>query len=144
MRVSGEKLLKNSVYASVNIYCNSMRPIEISRLLDIDADSHIEKGHKTPGGSIAPHNSWVFSSKSRISSSDLNDHLQYLVDKFSGKETQLNEILTQSESWSRILCYWESQTGNGGPSIKKKTLAALSGLPFDLDFDIWFVDAPTD
>jgi hypothetical protein len=40
----------------------------------------------------------------------------------------------------RIMCFWESASGNGGPGFDHEFLRELSTFPLDLHLDVWFAE----
>ena len=128
--------MSRSVYASINIYSQEVSPVEVSSILSIDPDRSVCKGEEIRQGTIAKQNAWIYTSKDRVESDNLENHIEFLLDAIDGKSLSLNTVL-ESDSWMRILCFWESPEGNGGPVLSSKLIRKLSKFPFDIEFDVW-------
>ena len=80
---------------------------------------------------------WFLSTKDRLDSKDIRAHIWELISDLNDKRSVL-KVLVESGWQVDIYCYWESQSGNGGPYFDVSTLSALSLLEIELGFDIWF------
>ncbi len=128
--------MTRTVYASINIYSDSVPPDEITRMLSVDCDRAVFKGKEIRSGVVAEQHAWIYTSKDRVTSEELNDHLEYLLNIIDDNSFQLQSI-DEKDSWMRIFCFWESPNGNGGPIIPSKMIKRLAEFPFDLEFDVW-------
>ncbi len=123
-------------YATLCIYHGVLKPEEITTQLNLKPDRVVRKGAPGIQGTI-PRNGWFRTSKDRADSKDVRFHIALLMKLLSSRKKQLAG-LKKKGCELRIMCFWESASGNGGPFLDHVFLRDLSMLPVDLDFDVWF------
>ena len=86
---------------------------------------------------------WFWSSQRSVSSTDVADHLRYVLELISRAGLDLANLLRLGcKCW--VSCFWVSSSGNGGPGLEPDVMAALSALNVPLYFDIYFGDERAD
>lgn len=125
-------------YATFCIYHDRLEPEAITALLRIKPDRKVRKGDPAIKGTI-PTNGCFLTTQDRASSKDVRSHIALLIQKLIPRKRILNTLKRKGCKF-KIMCLWESASGNGGPYLNQAFLKKLSVLPIDLDFDIWFPD----
>ena len=90
---------------------------------------------------VGRFNGWFLSSKGRLSSRDLRDHLDWLFEMVEPRRACI-EALRAGGCRFYIFCFWISKDGHGGPIISVSQSQKLAEFQFDLDLDIYFVGGP--
>ena len=80
---------------------------------------------------------WYLSTQDKITSVDVTDHLESLLNTLETKKAKILQLSTEGYDM-RVFCFWESFVGNGGPVLTSKIMSKLSELSLELHFDIWF------
>lgn len=123
-------------YATLCIYSNELPGDEFSLRLGIAPDRTVQKGQKLRQ-TIAERHGWFLGTQEIVESNDLAAHIQWLLDQLSSKREILHDFQNRGCE-IRIMCFWESATGNGGPVFDHQLIQDLGKIPIDLHFDIWF------
>jgi len=63
-----------------------------------------------------------------------------VLDRLEPVRTKLEEYAAQSNVEKDLFCFWESATGNGGPSFSPFLLARIVSMDLALGLDIYFAD----
>lgn len=129
-------------YATLCIYSEKVTADSVSHELDIVPNRTVQKGQKLRL-STAERHGWFLGSQHQIDSKDLAAHIQWFVDQLSTKRDVLSGFYNNGCE-IRIMCFWESATGNGGPILDHQLLKDLGEMSVDLHFDIWFDDEDND
>jgi hypothetical protein len=130
-------------YATLRVYHKTANPSSVSRCLRIEPSSSQVAGKTSVRKGKIITNSisgWFFSSEDRIDSCDSAKHLRWLFAQLEGKIEQF-EKLRSSGWWMDISCFWDSESGHGGPNLDSKVLNSLSRLGMDVWFDVYFAGA---
>lgn len=123
-------------YATLCIYHDDVPPEEITSHLGITPDRTVRKGQILRLGT-ALRNGWFYGTLDRIDSKDLGFHIHSLANELKDKRQQLFELERKGYE-IRIMCFWASTSGNGGPVFDHQLLVELSEIPVDVHFDVWF------
>lgn len=126
-------------YATLCIYHQDKSPEEVTNALSTQPTRQQKVGEKLRKNKTVDLNGWFLTTKDEIDSKDVRAHIWDLIKKIEGKGDVLKDMIDQGYVM-RMTCLWESASGNGGPIVDVRTMAALSTLQIDLDFDIWFAD----
>jgi hypothetical protein len=126
-------------YATLCIYPGIHNPDEVTKMLQLQPSRVQYKDQLLPGhrNKIAKINGWFLGSNENVKSKDLRRHLNWLLGKIRDKEQKLLQ-LRLNDYEIRVLSFWESTHGNGGPILDYATMRELGNLQIDLHFDIWF------
>lgn len=124
-------------YATLCIYHVEITPEEITSCLGLDPDRVVRKGQRLRLGGGAPRHAWIRGTRDKIDSKDLRSHIDFLTSELHDKLKELFDLDSKGCEM-RIMCFWASASGNGGPYLDHQVIVKLAELPFDLDFDVWF------
>jgi hypothetical protein len=124
-------------YATLCIYHQDVSPNDITNTLSVQPSREQRVGGKLRKNRVVNLNGWFLTSEGDVDSKDVRAHIWHLIKKIENKGDALKNMIERGHE-IRMTCLWESASGNGGPIIDIKTMAALSALQIELDFDIWF------
>lgn len=123
-----------TTFASLRLVGGSVDPSAITAVLGIEPTFQIGVGEVFPKGSRPrTEGIWAISTKGRLHSSDLQDHVEALLDMLMPDFMQHVPTGCRCE----IQCTWFSATGHGGPSLPAHVLTRLGAFGIDLDFDFY-------
>jgi hypothetical protein len=125
-------------FATLRIVGKTLSPAEITVRLQLTPTETKAIGEARGRTAKWPHTYWEFSSRERIHSTELNDHLLWLT---SAIEPTLHELqqLQAEEFLVDIFCFLEITSSQGGISIAPEVSRRLGVLNLDLGLDIYFV-----
>ncbi len=112
----------------VTDYLNLL-PTKISRKGDVRR----RKGSPSPNrkGSVCRVNRWEISSSREVSSMDLRDHLDWLIEKLKPCEEALWRLQNVPGITMTVSCLWASR-GSGGPVIWPEQMIGLARLNLEV------------
>jgi hypothetical protein len=117
-----------------------LNPEDVTRLLHFDPTETAAKGSKTTSSAgktrTAPTGRWILETDGRVDSSNLEDHVEWLLDRLATAAVAPSQI--PGVSSADIFCYWVSATGQGGPEFSPEILGRLAKLQLTLGLDIYF------
>ncbi|MFC7301096.1 DUF4279 domain-containing protein [Cognatiluteimonas weifangensis] len=79
---------------------------------------------------------WFLDSREHVSSLDSRHHVQWLLERISGRGPALAELLSRGYLVD-ICCRWDSSWGNGGPTMDPSQMTQLGQLGVDFWFDVY-------
>ncbi|WP_353327895.1 DUF4279 domain-containing protein [Chitiniphilus shinanonensis] len=121
-----------SVYVTLCIYTrNSLAHSSIEEMIGLEP-TRTSKKNDLYG--------WFISTQCSTNSKDINDHLKLLI-SIIDRGGRFFEIQRKKEYQCRIMAFWESESGNGGPVLHPETMRTIADLNLELHFDIW-LDLP--
>ncbi|MBI3462420.1 MAG: DUF4279 domain-containing protein [Planctomycetes bacterium] len=127
-------------HATVRIYPPEViDPREITRRLGIEPSSWQRKGDHSPEGKpprIYKTHGWFLTSKGIVGSKDSRRHLDWLLEQIGPKAEALRELHREGCRMD-VSCFWESQSGQGGPTVSPRQMEQLARLNLDLWFDLY-------
>jgi len=125
-------------YVTLRIYCDQLQPDEVTEFLGILPSKTQIKGQNNQLriNKLYERNGWFLTTKDILSSKDCRRHIDYLVDKILPIKSKLQSLI-DSGSKIDISCFWESKSGQGGPTLSKQQLLKLAELGVELWFDIY-------
>lgn len=135
------------MFATLRFVGDALDPDEISGVVKEKPTRAHRKGEKYQPG---PRSSevtgktgiWYFSTRRKIQSNDLSDHLsvlERLVSPFGDQESrlrQLCDIIERRNLQAHVTFFWRGPPGVRHPSIPLIATAALSRLPADIELDV--------
>jgi hypothetical protein len=78
---------------------------------------------------------WSYDSSSKITSSDLNDHVKHLLDVFLPLKSRIEEL--RPVPHMTVCTYWESTiAGIAGPQLDAKCISGLAALGASLEIKV--------
>ena len=127
-------------FASLCLYGDALVPAQITTVLGLDPTDAAPKGERTTSSSgksrTAPTGRWILESQEQVHSTNLEDHVAWLLDRIEA--AGVVPLTLPGVSRASIFCYWASATGNGGPSFSATVLGRLARMQFPLEFDLYF------
>jgi len=125
-------------FATLRLFGDGLVPEEVTRLLKVTPTDAALKGETKviSGGKTrtAPTGRWALETAQLIHSTNLEDHLCWLLEQVDASGISLPSL--PGVSRSDVFCYWESATGHSGPEFSPEILGRLAkhGLTLGLDF----------
>lgn len=125
-------------YVTLRIYCDNIQPDKLSEYLGITPTETQTKGQKNKllKNRTIKFNGWFLSTKDVIDSKDCRRHIDYIADKVLPMKNKLKSLI-EDGSEIDLSCYWESESGQGGPTLSPQQLTKLANLGIELWFDIY-------
>lgn len=127
-------------YATLLIYPSGQHPDEITELLGIEPSRTSVKGGGLRGTNV---NGWFLSSKDAVISKDSRRHIDWILDGLERVSTKVKK-LQNSGALTAITCFWESVSGNGGPTLSPSQMRRLAELNLEIWWDVYFNDDDDD
>lgn len=127
-------------FASLCLYGDALVPAQITAAFGVDPTDAAPKGERTTSSSgktrITSTGRWILESQGQVESTNLEDHVVWLLDRIEA--AGIVPLTLPGVSRARIVCYWASATGHGGPSFTPALLARLARMQLPLEFDLYF------
>jgi hypothetical protein len=118
-------------HAIFRVVSSQMDPDVVGRKLGLEADFV-----RSTASSPLKFGVWSITSKGRIDSTDLEDHLVYVLDRLQSAGVT-GPVEVGRDTRVEFHCYWMSATGQGGPVLSAAVLRRIADLAADLDFDFY-------
>jgi len=133
-------------FATLRFAGDALDPDEISHIVNEKPTRAYRKGQKYRSGPYGPEvigktGVWYFSTRRKIFSKDLADHLsalERLIAPFGDKDKRLKElraIMERENLQAHVTCFWRGSPGTPKPFISSAATAALRRLPADIKPD---------
>ena len=116
-------------YASLLVYPGSLPPVDVTARLQIQPTTTQEASGTKPAG-------WFLSSQQQVNSDQLNDHIDWILDRLEGKAQEL-EGMRAIGARTEVSVYWFSPNGHGGPTLGPTRMLALGQLGLECWFDVY-------
>lgn len=121
-------------YASIVLVGPELSPEAVSRWVNLKADFQAAVGETKPARTSPRVEAiWSISSEGHVDSTNLEDHIEWLLDLMPDGLRSMLPPSTRCE----ISCFWISASGHGGPDISSMILSRLARFGFDLTFDFY-------
>jgi hypothetical protein len=132
-------------WATFRVWGRTLNPNDISRRLELVPSEAFKAGD--PRGSSGNngawrHGYWSLSSRDQLSSSDLQLHIEWLLDQLEPAREEIKTLILSSELQADIFCFWESATGHGGPVFSPAFLRYFASFELALGIDVYFAGEP--
>lgn len=131
-------------YVRLMIFSGEFHPDEITKLLQIQptvANFAGEKVTNSRGLTREVKDSmWFLSTESNISSKDIREHIDWLVETIYPHRESLSKIQEMDGVKVTLKCVWFSLLGHSGPVLWPEQMRALADLDLELSFDIYFAE----
>jgi Domain of unknown function (DUF4279) len=133
-------------FATLRFAGDALDPDEISRVIKAKPTRAYRKGEKYRSGPHGPEVTgktgvWYFSTRRKIPSKDLADHLnalERLIAPFGDQGNRLRELhdlMERENLQAHVTCFWRGPPGTHEPSIPSVATDALRRLPADITPD---------
>lgn len=125
-------------YVTLRIYCDNLLPDELTEYLGIQPTKTQTKGQKANLNSseLIKQNGWFLTTKDILKSKDSRRHIDYLADKLLPIKNKLNSLILEGTKVD-ISCFWQSESGQGGPTFSQQQLSKLAELGIEIWLDIY-------
>ena len=124
-------------YATLRLYSNDIDPDEVTVRFGVTPTETQRQGELRGCGRFIRVNAWFLSSKDHVQSTDLKDHLDWVLNQVLAKKDVLRDLQSAGVK-SDVACYWLSVTENGGPTLFPEQMEKLAALKLDCWFDVYF------
>lgn len=131
----------NRMYVVLSISHDALKPAEIGNILQLQATHSLQKGdqiYKSDRHDVSsPLTIWRLSSEDDVTSQDVEAHLDWLLDRLSGKRHAIRHLQSKNAKmaitirmmpWTRLVA----------PSLSVRILEKLAELQIDVDFIIHY------
>src|SRR5512145_318849 len=115
------------VYATLRLWGKQLDPDKVTSSLKITPYLAHKVGDRRGKSGTWPHGYWGLTSQDRIVSTNLAVHIEWLLDQIEPAKPEFMAIITE-DIHADIFCFWESLTGQGGPSFEPALLRRLVDL----------------
>ena len=133
-------------FATLRFAGDELDPDEISRVVNEKPTRAYKKGQTYQPGPRSPGITgktgvWYFSTKHKVPSKDLADHLnalERLISPFADQHSrlrELREIMERKNLQAHATLFWRGPPGAQHPSVPSTAIAALRRLPADIEPD---------
>jgi hypothetical protein len=135
------------VKASFIISDHDLIPAEITKALGMPPDVAASRGdeRRTAIGRLIspePEGIWMLSTKGKVNSKDINDHLQYLLNRLLPHHDVILGFVRDKGYETYIDVLWESMYlyAGTGPVIDRECIEGISQLHAGIGFDIYQIN----
>jgi Domain of unknown function (DUF4279) len=136
-----------STFATLRFAGDALDPEEISSVLKENPTHAYKKGESYRPGPRSPEITgktgvWFLSTKRKIQSNDVVDHLNALeriISPFGDQDNrlkQIREIMNRKNIQAHVTFFWRGRPGARHPSIPSVATDTLRRLPADIEADI--------
>jgi hypothetical protein len=131
-------------YASLRFMGAKLEPDQITSILHAAPTMAYRKGepYKRSGHNIARGRTglWLLSSEKTVHSSDLNDHLAYLIlilfpDNSGERLEQIHKLMRAGDVEADVGCFWLGNSGTQRPVISRSIKDAFRKVPASIEKD---------
>jgi Domain of unknown function (DUF4279) len=131
-------------FASLRFKGDRLDPRRVTEILHADPTTAYRKGEiykRSRGHEVRGRTGiWLLSSKGRVQSSDLNDHLRYLLtvlfpSNSSDRVNNLRDMLHDGHIEADVNCFWYGAPGTSSPMIPSNIRTALDQIPARIETD---------
>jgi hypothetical protein len=137
---------RSRAFATLRFAGDALDPDEITRVIKEQPTQAYRKGEKHRTGPHGPEivgktGMWYFSTRHKIPSKNLTDHLEALVRLVfpfadDGKRLrELRDIMERENLKAHVTCFWRGPPGANEPSIPAVVSEPLCRIPADIKVD---------
>ena len=124
----------------MRIWGKDLDPQEISARLGVPASYGHRRGDPRNGKGRWPEGIWTLTSEEQVGSTDLQQHIEWLLDRLEPVRDSLQALLAGPAYHADVFCFWESATGHGGPAFSAAFLRRFAVWNLDLGLDVYFAE----
>lgn len=128
----------SKTYVTLRIYCDNLPPEKLTEYLGIRPSETLTKRQKNElrTNKLIERNGWFLTTENLLESKDNRRHIDYLTDKLIPIKDKLKSLIEDGTQVD-ISCFWQSESGHGGPTLSQQQLSKLADLGIELWFDIY-------
>ena len=127
-------------YATLCIYPGEIDPDAVTERLGIEPSGWQRRGETSHASgrmpTVATLNGWFLCSRGEIESRDSRRHIDWLLSQLMPKAEAVHSLQMMGCRMD-ISCYWLSQQGEGGPTLRPAQMRKLADLNIELWFDFY-------
>jgi hypothetical protein len=123
-------------YATLCIYSDSLHAAQISKVMDQQPDDFLVKGEQRRPGKTNKSHLWQITTQGDCESKDMRAHVFFLLSNIPDGAVKLKALI-ELGCEIRLWSFWESASGNGGPTLDHEFVKWLSQYPVELAFDFY-------
>jgi len=122
-------------YATFIVYTGKNSPNQVTSALGLNP-TRTSEAETSPRKTV---NGWYLNTRDLLESRDSRRHIDHLLSLLTPLSSKIKTL--QDEGMvTQIHCFWESASGNGGPTVSPSQMTAMGALDIELIWDIWFFD----
>jgi Domain of unknown function (DUF4279) len=108
----------SKTYVTLRIYCDLFQPDKLTEYLGILPSETQIKGQESKQltNKLIEKNGWFLTTENIIKSKNRRRHIDYLADKLLPIKSKLKSLIADGSEVD-ISCFWESESGQGGPTV---------------------------
>lgn len=125
-------------YATLRVYHDTLSSRAITALLGLLPDE-TRDGYEGVRTRSAPLTYWGLTSREKVDSKDLRDHLDFFAKTLEPAKGPLKGLIAVGATVD-LFCFWASASGHGGPTVDPSNMLALGRLGIPLAFDLYYFD----
>lgn len=130
------------VAAKLLVHSRIMGLDEISSALDLTPTSAHPAAPHLPAGDRRREfrrttNTWAFTSEDDVSSMDIRDHLDWLLERIGPRQDSLAAVRAGGKAQASIVVSY-ALLGTGGPSLWPKQMRRIADLDMELSFHLTY------
>jgi hypothetical protein len=125
-------------YAALRIFSVHISPAEITEALGVTPTAQQHRGpvENAQGQVVGMRpTAWFLSSEGQVVSKDARRHLDFVLDKLSGRALSLARLVERGAR-ADIVCLWVAATVQAGPTLSPPQCKKLGELGIDCWFDV--------
>lgn len=125
------------VYATLILRGKGLNPQEITDSTGLSPSMSFKKGDYRNKSDKWKHNYWSLSSRDKIQSSNLFNHIEWLMNQIEPVKAKFLDIVNNKDISAEISCFWILPTNNEQLILKPELLNKIGGLGLQLNLDIY-------
>ena len=128
---------QNQIYATLILRGKELNPQEVTDSLGLSPSMSFKIGDWRNETDRWKHNLWTLSSQDKIQSSNLANHLEWLLDQLEPVKPRLLDILNTNNIKAGISCFWILPTDNENLGLTAELLKKITDFGLYLEIDIY-------
>jgi len=131
-------------YASLRLVGEHVDPDVVSRITGLRADRACRRGDVVKVARPHPdaihtrqHGLWLITSEGQIETADLEDHVEWLLQKIEPAKDEMVAYVQETGSWADVFCFCEVAGGGGGPVLSPRLLRRMGEAGLSVSLDIY-------
>lgn len=127
-------------HATFRVLGDDLDPDVVTRLLGIEPTQALRRDQLVPTATNVRRQEtgvWLLKSEGKVSSTSLERHLIYLLDRIEPQLAALAAYLAAGEATADFFCFWLSATGHGGPILSADVMRRVGATGAELGIDFY-------